>query len=188
MSNSRENVITRRLHGKFGDQVVFRTRNGKSVTADIPKRSRKQATTPQVHTRDRFKLASIWAKTTLEDPAMLAAYAAKATDGKTAYVLAVTDFLKPPRISEISVAGYSGHPGDVIRVAAFDDFMVVDVKVKIRDAAGTLLEEGTCLPDSRRMFWLYTATVEVTDLTGVEITAIATDNPDHTGEDTVVIG
>jgi hypothetical protein len=188
MSNSRENVITRRLHGKFGDQVVFRTRNGKSVTADVPKRSRKQAATTQVKTRDRFKLASIWAKSTLEDADMLAAYSAKATDGKTAYVLAVTDFLKPPRISEISVAGYHGHPGDVIRVAAFDDFMVVTVKVQIKDATGTLIEAGACQPDSRRMFWLYTATTEVIDLTGVEITAIATDNPEHTGEDTVVIG
>jgi hypothetical protein len=187
MSNSRENVITRSLHGKFGDQVVFRTRNGKSITADIPKRTGKKPAKSQVETRDRFKLASIWARTILADPGMLEAYTAKATNGKTPYVVAMTDYLKPPRISEISAATYKGHAGDVIRVAAFDDFMVAEVKVQIRDAGGNLLEEGACQPDSRRMYWLYVATTEVPSLPGVEITAIATDNPGHTGEGTLVI-
>jgi hypothetical protein len=188
MSDSRENVITRRLHGKFGDQVVFRTRFGKSITADIPKVSTKKPALSQVKTRDKFKLASIWAKATLADPDMLAAYSARATGGKTAYVLAMTDYLKPPRISEIVVTDYQGYAGNVIRVAAFDDFMVKEVKVQIRDASGTVLEEGACVPDSNRMFWVYTATTEVPDLTGVSVTAIATDNPRHTGEGTVVLG
>jgi hypothetical protein len=188
MSNSRENVITRRLHGKFGDQVVFRTRNGKSITADIPKKTGKKPATSQVQTRDRFKLATIWARMILADPAMHAAYTEKATEGKTAYVVALTDYLKPPRISEISATVYKGHAGDVISVAAFDDFMVKEVMVRIRDAAGNLLEEGPCQPDSFGMFWLYIATVEVADLTGVQITAIATDNPGHTAEETLVMG
>ena len=188
MSNSRENVITRRLHGKFADQVVFRTRNGKSVTADVPKWSGKKPAASQVQVRDKFKLASIWAKTILTNPDMLAAYTAKATDGKTPYVVALTDYLKPPRISEISTSDYNGHAGDVIRVAAFDDFQVKDVRLRIMDANGNLLEEGACQPDSFGMYWLYNATSEVPVLTGVQITAIARDNPGHTGEEIIVIG
>lgn len=187
MSNSRENVITRRLHGKFGDQVVFRTRNGKSITANIPKVTDKTAASSQVKTRDRFKQATLWAKHILTDPEMLAAYTAKATGGKNPYVVAVTDYLKPPRISEISVVDYKGHAGDVVRVAAFDDFMVKEVRLQIRDAAGNLLEEGSCQQDSFGMFWIYTATTEVPGLAGVEITAIATDNPRHTGEGTLIL-
>ena len=36
MSASRENIITQKLHRKFGDQTGFRTRNEKIVTADVP--------------------------------------------------------------------------------------------------------------------------------------------------------
>ena len=187
MSNSRENVITRRLHGKFGDQVVFRTRNGKSVTADIPKLTGKKPAASQVQTRDKFKLASIWAKGVLNDPVMFEAYAAKATGGRTPYVAAMADFLKAPRISEISCTGYHGHAGDVIRVSAFDDFMVKDVKVRIKDATGNLVEEGTCAADSFGMYWFYTATVEVPCVTGLEIRAIATDNPGNAGEGLIVV-
>ncbi len=187
MSNSRENVITRRLHGKFGDQVVFRTRNGKSITADIPKLTGKKPVQSQVQTRDRFRLASIWAKGILAIPEMLEAYTAKATNGKTPYQVAMTDYLRPPRISEISATDYHGHAGDIIRVAAFDDFMVTEVRVKIRNSSGTLLEEGTCQPDPMGMFWIYTATTDLSGTAGLAITAIASDNPGHTAEDTLVL-
>lgn len=166
---------------------MFRTRNGKSITADVPKRTNKKPAISQVETRDKFRFASIWAKKILADPGMLAAYAEKATGGKTPYVIAMTDFLKPPRIPEISVSGYKGHAGDIISVTAFDDFKVTEVQVKIADAAGNLLEEGSCQPDSFGMYWLYTASTEVPDLAGLEITATATDNPGHTGEGTVVM-
>ena len=136
MSNSRENVITRKNHGKFGDQVVFRTRNGKSILADVPKLTGKKPAISQVQTRDKFKLATIWAKKILGDAGMLEAYAARAANGKTPYVVALTDYLKPPRISEIIVTGYNGHAGDVIKVAAFDDFMVKEVRVKDQGCLG----------------------------------------------------
>ena len=49
MSTSRENIITQKLHRKFGDQTGFLTRNEKIVTADVP---------VKLSTFCRFKLIS----------------------------------------------------------------------------------------------------------------------------------
>ena len=187
MSNSKENVITRHLHGKFGDQVVFRTRNGQSFASNMPKAASGSPSAAQLEVRDRFRMAAIWAKNALADPILLAAYQAKAKDGQTPYVLAMTDFLKPPRISEINDSGYNGHVGDEILVSAIDDFKVTGVSVVITDPSDVLIEEGQCQPDGTGMYWKYTATVEVAALSGVEITAVAKDNPGHTGESTVTL-
>ena len=188
MSNSRENVITRRLRGKFGDQVVFRTRNGKSFTANIPGKFKGTPGSAQVAARDRFRLASLWARAILANPEMAALYAARATNGRTPYVTALTDFLRPPRIAEIDCSGYHGHAGDEIRVSAFDDFRVKEVRVAILAADGTVLEEGTCVPDEFGMLWLYKATTDVLTLDGVTAHAIATDHPGHQGAGSVAAG
>jgi len=62
-------------------------------------------------------------------------------------LVAVTDFLKPPRISEVDCSAYKGHAGDKIMVFAIDDFKVKKVSVKICDPAGTEIESATCQPD-----------------------------------------
>jgi hypothetical protein len=132
-------------------------------------------------------MATKWAKNVLADPVQLAAYNAMAKNGKTAFMLAVTDFLKPPRISEIVCSGYNGHVGDKILVSAIDDFNVKEVSLNITDSSGNMIEEGQCQPDGTDMYWQYTATVEVSSLSGVVITAVAKDNPGHTGESTVTL-
>jgi hypothetical protein len=182
MSNSKDNVITRNLHGKFGNQVVFKTRNGKSISANVPKTTKAAPVASQIATRDRFRKAVIWAKNALADPVQLAAYQAAATDGKSAFVVAVTDFLKPPRISEVDCSAYKGHVGDKIIVFAIDDFKVKEAGVKICNPSGTVIESGTCQPDVSGQNWQYTATTEVPSLSGMVITGIATDNPGHSVE------
>ena len=174
------------MHGKFGDQLIFRLRDGKSVTANKPKRNLNPPAATQLETRDRFLLASIWAKSILKDPAQKSAYQANATKYKTAYVVAMTDYLKPPRILEIDLKNYEGHTGNVIRVVAFDDFVVTGVTVKLEDPAGNVIEEGACLPGTSEQYWLYTALFDVTPVTGVVVTATATDNPGNTGTASVV--
>jgi hypothetical protein len=153
----------------------------------MPRAAKGSPSAAQVEVRDRFRMAAIWAKNVLADPLQLAAYQAKAKNVKTPFLLAVTDFLKPPRISEINDSGYNGHAGDEILVSAIDDFKVKEVSVVITDPSGTLIEEGQCQPDGTSMYWKYTATVEVSSLSGVGITAVAKDNPGHTGESTVTL-
>jgi len=187
MSNSKNNVLSRQLHGKFGNQVVFRTRNGKSVTANVPDVSNVKAGATQIAIRDKFKIATLWAKNELMDPVQLAAYRAIAKNGKTAFVAAVTDFLNPPKIAEINHSDYAGHIGDQIVILASDELKITKMQLKITDQSGAVLEQGPCQSEGLNISWKYTATVEVPSLTGATITAIAKDNPGHSGQSSVTL-
>jgi len=188
MSITKNNVITKTYSGKFGDQVVFRNRYGKSIMAAPPKPSSNEPTENQLNARQKFMLASRYAKNILQDPDMLAAYTAKCHEGITPYVLALTDYLKPPFIKQIITTGYAGNPGDKISVEAGDDFALVQVMVKIFDPSGTdLIEQGICTLNQITGQYDFTATAAVGTLTGVTITAVATDTPGHTASLSVTL-
>jgi hypothetical protein len=124
--------------------MVFRTRNGLSIMAKPPKKTLKDANESQLATRRKFKMASRWAKDALQNPATLAEYTAMASGMKSPYVMAVTNYLCPPKINGINVSRYAGEAGNKIEVLAIDDFKLKCVSVKITDATGTLIEEGPC--------------------------------------------
>lgn len=132
-------------------------------------------------------LASRYAKMVLQDPDKLAAYAAKAVNGATPYILAMTDYLKPPFVQEIDTTGYHGNPGDKISVIAGDDFELTGVVVKISDSDGIVIEQGVCVLNTMNGNQDYTATTSVPDPEGFTITATATDTPGHTAELSVTL-
>jgi hypothetical protein len=181
MSNTTENVLTKTYHGKFGDQVVFRNRDNKSIMAKPPKKSLKPATESQLAVRRKFKMASRWAKLVLQDPAILEEYKAVAKGMKSPYVMAVTNYLSPPEIQEIITTGYTGETGNKINVIAFDDFRVTGISVLITDATGAMIEQGECVEDLSADCWVYTATKTVANTAGVKITAEVKDVPCHSG-------
>jgi len=182
MSKSKENVITKTYSGKFGNQLVFRNRYGQSIMAKPPKKHRGKPAETQLAVRRNFRKATQWAKDILTDPEMRAAYEARAGNGRTAYVMAVTDFLRPPTVDAIDAGNYRGNEGDKIMVDASDDFHVAEVHLKITDPQGEVIEEGICQKDQRQAFWIFTATATVASLAGLILTARVTDNPGHTAE------
>ncbi len=180
MSNTTENVLTKTYRGKFGDQMVFRNRDGMSIMAKLPKKNMKPVAESQLAVRRRFKMACRWAKQALLDPDNLAEYAALASGMKTPYIMAVTNYLRPPEVREIIASGYTGEAGNKINVVASDDFKVTGVTVKIIDASGMLIEEGPCQENLLADCWVYTTTVAIASLAGIVITAQAKDIPCHT--------
>ncbi|NCA77071.1 MAG: hypothetical protein EOM90_12130 [Alphaproteobacteria bacterium] len=180
MSITKSNVITKNYKGKFGNQVVFRNRYGKSIMAVPPKKTNNEPTDNQVNARKKFALATRYAKNILQDPDMLTAYTARSRDGLTPYILAVTDYLKPPFVDSIDTSGYHGAPGDKIRVSAGDDFAVVEVLVQVVGVTGVVIEQGTCTLNQITGSYDFTATATVTDLSGITIIATARDIPGHT--------
>jgi len=182
MSKSKENVITKTYSGKFGNQVVFRNRDGQSILAKPPKKPTGDPTKTQLETRNNFLNASQWAKSILTDPVLGPVYKAKASKGKSAYVLAVTDFLRRPVIDAIDASEYQGKIGDKIMVNASDNFNVAEVGLKITNPQGEVVEEGACQKDQHHSYWVYTATVTVASITGLTLTARVKDNPGHSGE------
>ncbi len=183
MANTHLNALTKKYSGKFGDHFIFRNRNGKSILASLPDRKNTPVSEAQLAVRRKFASAARYAKQILLDPDMLIAYMEKANiNGQSAHIVAMTDYLRNPWIVEIDIKDYNGNAGEIIRVIAGDDFKVVEVSMKIIDAAGTEAEAGPCQLDSHGVWWEYTTTQEVVLDPGVEIVAKAIDIPGHTGE------
>jgi hypothetical protein len=65
----------------------------------------------------------------------------------------------------------------VIGVRARDNFEVLGVKVRIKDLAGNVLEEGAAVVEEAH--WVYTAGLEVPAGQTVVIEATATDHAGH---------
>jgi len=101
----------------------------------------------QLSTRRKFKMASRWAKQALQYPAVLAEYVAMAKGLKTPYIMAMTNYLRPPEIVQIIAMEYTGAVGDKISVIATDDFKVTSVKMNLSDPLGNLIEQGNCQED-----------------------------------------
>lgn len=179
MAESKNNVITHGLSGKFGDLIVFRQRAGKTLAAKAPGSTEKEPSEAQKRVRQRFQLAAIYGKSVMGNPEAKADYAAAASDGLSAYNVAFADFLKAPDILEIDISAYTGEPNQPMRITVTDDFKVKTVKVQIHNQDGSLVEEGMAVQSNNGPDWIYTSTGSNPSLQGDKITVLATDNPDN---------
>ena len=88
------------LSGKLGG-IVFRNCNGVSVMAKAPKKSTKKPSQAQLNQTQKFKMASAWAVHTLKDPKEMEYYKSLgAKKGKSAYIMAMADFLNSDKETE----------------------------------------------------------------------------------------
>ena len=62
MANSNNSVITGKLRGTLGKELVFREWEGKTVVAKAPKGREGDPTPAQAQTQERFLLASRYAR------------------------------------------------------------------------------------------------------------------------------
>jgi hypothetical protein len=86
--------LTKTYSGIFGNQVVLRNRRGRIVMTILPPRPKTPPTAAQLAVRERLKLAARYASAAMKDPVLRARYAAKARKGRSAFLLALIDFLK----------------------------------------------------------------------------------------------
>lgn len=182
MAKVGDNIVTTGFSGKLGDLIVFRNRNGKTYVSKAPTSSGK-ASEAQLQHRKKFQKAVLYGKSIMANPEMKEAYESLAKDGKTAYNVAVADFLNAPSIEEIDVSNYTGNIGDTIRVLPVDDFMVTEVSVTINNEDGSEVEHGLAVQDDSNIYWVYTATANNESTAGDKITVIVSDLPGNTSED-----
>ena len=165
--------------GMLGNTVVYReAKNGTLIMANRPKPSGYQ-TDKQILTMLRFEEGVQYAKAQMADPTSKAEYAAAgASKGRSAHQTAMTDFLKKPRMIECNTDGYLGVIGNFIDIKAIDDFKIMSVNVKITNAAGTVLEQGTATPQGQTGFsYRYTTTVANANRVGTKIAVTLRDKP-----------
>lgn len=183
MANSNNSVITGKLRGTLGKELVFREWDGKTVVAKSPKKRTGPATPAQLKIQENFLLATIYATSVKEgtDQGIRDAYTAALKPRQNLFSRAVADFMSPPVVKSIDTGVYSGVVGNMIKIRAVDDFRVTGVQVEIYAANGSLLEKGNAVQQTNGVDWTYTTTQANAVLAGSKINAIATDVPGNTG-------
>ena len=180
MGKSKANYAITGLSGKVGKIFVYRQRGGETIVATPPVRTA-PPTPKQIQQQTKFAQAAAYARNALLDPTLKEAYTTEAKKRRNVspYNMAMTDFLRPPQITNVDHSAYTGDTSDqkiIIEVA--DAFKVVSVKVKITAANSSPLEEGTATLVKGK--WEYTTTANNATLTGSKITLTATDRPGNT--------
>ncbi|MRG45534.1 hypothetical protein GFS24_10435 [Chitinophaga sp. SYP-B3965] len=117
-----DNIIMKGAQGKFGKEVVFRQRNGKTIMCKVPKPYPPKTPT-QVANQERFAKANAFAKAAIADPVKKAQYQKRANPGQSAYNVAFVDAFHGAAISEVSVSD------KVVTVKMRNDHSVKEVKV-----------------------------------------------------------
>jgi hypothetical protein len=183
MANSNNSVITGKLRGALGKELVFREWEGKTVVAKAPKAREGDPSPAQAQIQERFLLASRYAKAVMEgqDQGIRDAYTAALRPRQNLFSRAMEDFMSPPVVKKIGTGNYTGVSGSKISVRAMDDFRLTGVQVEIYSANGTLLEKGNAEQQVNGVDWTYTATQVNNPLAGSKIKAIATDVPGNEG-------
>ncbi len=183
MANSNNSIITGKFKGMLGKELVFREWAGKTVVAKAPRSPKGDPSELQMEAREKFLIASKYARAIKENPdqTMAEAYEKALRPRQNIYSRAMEDCLTAPTVKNINTRAYHGVIGDKISVKAVDDFRVVDVQVYIYAANGTLLETGFAEADQTGINWNYLVT-QVNGVTaGSRIVAIATDIPGNEG-------
>ncbi len=187
MAQVKMNPVFTKVKGKVGD-LVFKQYGEALVMARTPGTNGHEATPAQAATRERFREAALYGKMALAQPAVRQAYMTVARERHQPLMsLMVADFFNEPMVDKVEAETYSGQPSQTIVITAHDDFEVIGVTVAIRDAGGQPVENGSAVqnpPNSGR--WTYTTTQTVSNMTGVQVTATASDRPGNVGTRTVV--
>lgn len=109
-----------------------------------------------------FKYASVFAKAAIQDEVMGPIYteAAQGSDKyRSAYQLAVTDYLKSPQIGNILLdSAISGSP---VLIGAFEDPLVAKLEVAILAEDGTTVGSGEALLTSNGIQWEYVLPADI---------------------------
>ena len=179
MAIAHNNPLIKGMSGALGESVVYKYYRDRDlvIMANYPSKRVKDSD-KQIAQQKRFQAATEYAKKATSIPHINALYKARITPELTsANAVALTDFLKPPVITEVNVLNYTGAPGEIIRVRAWDDFKVMSVSIRIARADGTVIEEGQATLRGKRGLWRMMTTVRNEEVVGTVFTVVAKDMP-----------
>ena len=96
------------MSGRYGEKHVFRDFAGNTIVAKRPTLNGESSVGQEAH-RGFFREAIKYATFTKDDPAKWAKYVSRHVPGRSAFNLAVSDFMCPPVIEQIDASQYMGH-------------------------------------------------------------------------------
>jgi hypothetical protein len=177
--------------GMFGEKIDVTKVRGKLVVANRPVRKiTAKPTESQNSAKKNFTEAASYAKKQVRNKESKEIYATGITDSKTnAYIVALKDYLTPPKVDRIDTEEYTGEIGSLVVIKASDDFQVTKVKIVITDPSGTKLEQAESTQDPDKAFkWEYQTTVANATLVGTKIKVTAYDRAGNKASLEKVVG
>jgi hypothetical protein len=140
------NALVTGMHGKLGKNLILRTVRGKIIASQRNDKPQVQSAL-QKGTRDKFRLASAYAKSMMLIPEKKAYYLHKAKKLKlpNAYTAALTHFLRKGEVQGIDTRKYKGRSGDTIIINTYKkQFTVNKVRLVMLDINGVALSSQIC--------------------------------------------
>jgi hypothetical protein len=151
MAISKNNPLTHGASGMIGGTLVFRSWNGKTFMYNRPKKPTKESLV-QKENRQKFKMASNFAKRMMQDPLKKEEYKqlAKTMNLPNAYTTAVTEYMRKPEIHSVDLEGYSGGANQEITISASKKgFEIESVEVIVISDKGEVVEQGKATKNDR---------------------------------------
>ncbi|ULQ55443.1 hypothetical protein KJS94_12400 [Flavihumibacter rivuli] len=125
----------------------------------------------------KLKACLRFARFAMGDPHFRPYYTAAARKPCLPFNMAFLDAYYAPAIPRIDITGYTGQPGDTLRIFATDNLMVYSVRVWIYDRHGLLLETGEAILPPDRKDWVYTVSAANRCIEETSIKVMAMDLP-----------
>lgn len=178
MSKIKNNPLLKGLSGMLGDVIVFRESRGQMLMANRPKKPAVPSD-HQLLTKNKFLEATAYAKGQMLNEESKAEYQSAVNDKtNSAYAVALTDYLKGPKILSVNIDGYNGMAEAKIHIRAIDNFRVQSVRVEIRDSQDMIIEQGEAVNDPvNSIFWFYTAQQNIDIVPGMKVIVFVRDRP-----------
>lgn len=151
-----KSLLTAGLRGTVGGTLVFRRLNGETVVAAAPVPSSKQPSEGQVMQRERFRLASLYAKRAFNDPELRVEYelAAKMKKLPSARAAAIADYFRSPEILNAKIS--TDQSGVLMVEAVVVDYLrVKSVTISVNAPDGSVLESGNGVLGIDNQTWTY---------------------------------
>ena len=151
-----KSLLTAGLRGTVGGTLVFRRLNGETVVAAAPVPSSKQPSESQMMQRERFRLASHYAKRAFNDPELRVEYelVAKVKKLPSARAAAIADYFRFPEILNAKIS--TDQAGAVVVEAIVVDYLrVKSVTISVNAPDGSALETGNGVLGIDNQTWTY---------------------------------
>ena len=183
MAHANNSIITSKLKGSLGKELVFREWEGKTIVAKSPKAQSGESTAAQAGTREKFMLASRYAKaiTKSADQSLAEGYASALRPRQNVYSRAIEDFMSSPVVKSIDPENYKGVLGGTFIIRAMDDFRVTRVHVEIYASNGLQIEAGNAVQNLNGIDWTYSSRQSNNLVADSRIKVIASDVPGNEG-------
>ena len=177
MAEVKNHVLAKGFSGTIGRELTFRQIGGRTFVSKYQKAPSVPPTEKKLAAQKRFGIASAYARRAVKDPLLKAVYQTAVKGAQRAFNIAVIDALHAPVVENIQAENYKGIVDDPILVRATDNFKVARVVVSIADQQGIIIEQGDAIESKNENEWVYYTKQQNAELSGILITAVATDLP-----------